>query len=141
MIYGIVCLVRHILKIGKKCGVLMKLVFISITLLLLNTVLQAMLKNFTKILYIKKSSSNYRSIQLVAGRQRSKVTVSLTRTIADTFNLVQILCFWTLSIILSLSKKRPVYFSKRNVSETGFCLHLQVKPTQSGPIDRASPRL
>jgi hypothetical protein len=28
---------------------------------------------------------------------------------------------------------------KRNVSETGFCLRLQVKPTQLGPIDRASP--
>jgi hypothetical protein len=54
----------------------------------------------------------------------------------------QLLCFWTLSIVLSLSKKhRPVYFSKHNVSETGFCLRLQVKPTQLGPIDRASPYL
>jgi hypothetical protein len=53
--------------------------------------------------------------------------------------LVQILCFWTLSIFLSLSKNRPVYFSKHNVSETLFCLRLQVKPTQLGPIDRASP--
>jgi hypothetical protein len=26
-------------------------------------------------------------------------------------------------------KHRPVYFSKHNVSETGFCLRLQVKPT------------
>jgi sporulation-control protein spo0M len=40
---------------------------------------------------------------------------------------VQILCFWTLSIVLSLSKNRPVYFSKHKVSETGFCLRLQVK--------------
>jgi hypothetical protein len=39
--------------------------------------------------------------------------------------LVQMLCFWTLSI----------------VSETGFCLRLQVEPTQLGPIDRASPYL
>jgi hypothetical protein len=38
--------------------------------------------------------------------------------------IVQILCFWTLSIVLSLSKNRPVYFSKHNVSETGFCLCL-----------------
>jgi hypothetical protein len=36
---------------------------------------------------------------------------------------------------------RPVYFSKHNVSETGLCLRLQVKPTQLGPIDRASPHL
>jgi hypothetical protein len=32
-------------------------------------------------------------------------------------------------------------FSKHNVSETGFCLRLQVKPTQLGLIDRASPYL
>jgi hypothetical protein len=33
---------------------------------------------------------------------------------------------------------RPVIYLKRNVSETGFCLRLQAKPTQLGPIDRAS---
>jgi hypothetical protein len=38
-------------------------------------------------------------------------------------------------------KHRSIYISKHNVSETGFCLHLQVKPTQLGPIDRASPYL
>jgi hypothetical protein len=52
---------------------------------------------------------------------------------------VQILYFWTLSIIFSLSKNRSLYFSKHDVSETGFCLRLQVKPTQLGPIERASP--
>jgi hypothetical protein len=36
---------------------------------------------------------------------------------------------------------RPVYISKHNVSETGVCLRLQAKPTQLGPIDRASPCL
>jgi hypothetical protein len=36
---------------------------------------------------------------------------------------------------------RPAYISKYNVSETGFCLRLQVEPTQLGPIDRASPYL
>jgi hypothetical protein len=35
----------------------------------------------------------------------------------------------------------PVYISKHNVSETAFCLRLQVKPTQLGPMDRASPYL
>jgi hypothetical protein len=34
-----------------------------------------------------------------------------------------------------------LYFSKHNVSETGFCLRLHVKPTQLGPIDGASPYL
>jgi hypothetical protein len=36
---------------------------------------------------------------------------------------------------------RPVFVLKHNVSETGFCLRLQVKPAQLGPIDRASPYL
>jgi hypothetical protein len=33
---------------------------------------------------------------------------------------------------------RPVYFSKHNTLETGFCLRLQVRPFQLGPINRAS---
>jgi hypothetical protein len=36
---------------------------------------------------------------------------------------------------------RLVYFLENNVSETGFCLRPQVKPTQLDPIDRASPYL
>jgi hypothetical protein len=39
--------------------------------------------------------------------------------------------FWTLSIFLSL------FYTIYNVSETGFCLRLQVEPTQLGQIDRA----
>jgi hypothetical protein len=62
---------------------------------------------------------------------------------------VQILCFWTLCIVLFLYKApscfciehRPIFISIHNVSETGFCLLFQVKPTQFGPIDRASPYL
>jgi hypothetical protein len=38
-------------------------------------------------------------------------------------------------------KHRPVYFSKHNVSETEFCLRLEEKHIQWGPIDRASPYL
>jgi hypothetical protein len=38
-------------------------------------------------------------------------------------------------------KRRPVYVSEHNVSETGFCLRLLVVRTQLGPIDRASPYL
>jgi hypothetical protein len=36
---------------------------------------------------------------------------------------------------------RPIYILEHNGSETGFCLHLQVKPTHLGPTDRASPYL
>jgi hypothetical protein len=36
---------------------------------------------------------------------------------------------------------RPVFIKTRNVSETGFCLHLHVERTQLGPIDWASPYL
>jgi hypothetical protein len=43
--------------------------------------------------------------------------------------LIQILCFWSLSIVLLLFK--------HNVSKTGFSARLQVKPIQLGPIDRA----
>jgi hypothetical protein len=31
------------------------------------------------------------------------------------------------------------FHSKHKVSDTGFCLHLQVKPTQLGPTNRDSP--
>jgi hypothetical protein len=31
--------------------------------------------------------------------------------------------------------RRPVLYSKRKISETGLCLHLQVEPTQLGPTD------
>jgi hypothetical protein len=33
------------------------------------------------------------------------------------------------------------YLKKHNISEMGLCLHLQVKPTQLGPIDSANPYL
>jgi hypothetical protein len=36
---------------------------------------------------------------------------------------------------------RPVYISKRNVSETRFCLRVQVKPTKLDPINKTSPYL
>jgi hypothetical protein len=34
---------------------------------------------------------------------------------------------------------RPVAYLKHDILETGFCLRLQVVPTQLGQIDRASP--
>jgi hypothetical protein len=85
-------------------------------------------------------SSDFDNICYSGFPAKSIKTHSL-REAQSKFPCVQILCFWTLSIVLSLSKKRPDYFSKHNVSETGFCLRLQVKPTQLGPIDRASPYL
>jgi hypothetical protein len=30
---------------------------------------------------------------------------------------------------------RPVFYLKHDVSETGFCLRLQVEPTQFSPVD------
>jgi hypothetical protein len=37
---------------------------------------------------------------------------------------------------------RPIFLSNtHNISETGFCLRLQVESTQLDPIDRASPYL
>jgi hypothetical protein len=38
-------------------------------------------------------------------------------------------CFWTISIVLFLFK------TTHDISETGFCPHLQVEPTQVGPLD------
>jgi hypothetical protein len=48
--------------------------------------------------------------------------------------LVQLLCFWALSIVLFL-------FTTSNITETEFCLRLHVEHTQLGLIDRASPYL
>jgi hypothetical protein len=48
--------------------------------------------------------------------------------------ILQLLAFWTLPTILFL-------IFRNNISETGFCLRLQVKPTQLGPLDRTSPYL
>jgi hypothetical protein len=30
----------------------------------------------------------------------------------------------------------PVYYLKLSVSETGFCLRIQVEPSQFGPVSR-----
>jgi hypothetical protein len=58
--------------------------------------------------------------------------------ICDDGTLAQVLCFWTLSIVLFSSETPSVFVSKHNVSETGFCLLLQVETTQLGPIDKAN---
>jgi hypothetical protein len=48
--------------------------------------------------------------------------------------LIRLLCFWTLSAVAFL-------FETYNVSETGFCLLLQVEDTKLGTLDRAIPYL
>jgi hypothetical protein len=40
-----------------------------------------------------------------------------------------------LTIIILGIIHRPVFYLKREVSETGFCLHLQMELTQLGQID------
>jgi hypothetical protein len=42
---------------------------------------------------------------------------------------------------VSVEWQHPLYISKNNVSETVFYLHLQVEPTQLGPIVRATSYL
>jgi hypothetical protein len=54
-------------------------------------------------------------------------------SVQASYEIIKLLCLWTLSIVL--------LFKTHNVSETGFCLRLQMTPTQLGPIDRASPYL
>jgi hypothetical protein len=52
--------------------------------------------------------------------------------VCENATLIQILCYWTLSISC---------FYLKHVSETGLYLCLQIKPTQLGPTDRAGPYL
>jgi hypothetical protein len=59
------------------------------------------------------------------------------REIKSRLNSVQI-CFWTLSIILFLSKITVMFIFQNSVLETGFYLWFLVKPTQLDPISRAS---
>jgi hypothetical protein len=53
---------------------------------------------------------------------------------------VQILCFWTLSIILLLSKALSCS-SKHSILDTEFCLHLPIKLTQLGPVAQMGEKM
>jgi hypothetical protein len=46
--------------------------------------------------------------------------------------------FVTILITILDNIRSPVFYLKYDVSKAGFCLRLQVKPTQVGPIVRAS---
>jgi hypothetical protein len=52
---------------------------------------------------------------------------------------------WRLHIIITINIldiiHSPVFYLKHNISKTGFCSRLHVKPTQLDSIDRASPYL
>jgi hypothetical protein len=48
--------------------------------------------------------------------------------------LIQVLCFWTLFIVLSLSKNRPVYFLDKdktmdNVQKRNICINVPSSQT------------
>jgi hypothetical protein len=49
--------------------------------------------------------------------------------------------FHTTNIMFLYIIHRLVFYLKHDVSVTRFCLHLQVRPTQLSPMDRASPYL
>jgi hypothetical protein len=53
-----------------------------------------------------------------------KADFSIRSKFCDNDTLVQMSCFITLLIVLSLSKNRHFYFSKLNISEAAFCLRL-----------------
>jgi hypothetical protein len=59
------------------------------------------------------------------------------RALMEQIMFLQILCLWTLFIVLFLPKEQSCLYLKHNVSHTGFYLRLQVNPTQLGPIKRA----
>jgi hypothetical protein len=58
--------------------------------------------------------------------------------LSDAFRTIE--KFGNTNIMLLDIIQGPV-FIKNNVSETGFCLFVQVEPSQLVPIDRASPYL
>jgi hypothetical protein len=68
-------------------------------------------------------------------------TVLLKKYVYVIHDMSKYYVFWYYPLSCLCLKHCHVYFSKHNVLVTGFCPHLQVKPTQLGPIDRASPYL
>jgi hypothetical protein len=66
-------------------------------------------------------------------RLAGKIVEGCRRNIREDVISEQILCFWTLSIVLPLSKTVLFNLKKNIISETGFCLRLQVKPTLLRP--------
>jgi hypothetical protein len=70
-----------------------------------------------------------------------KTVVDLIGTCTENKREDEYCVFGHYPLSIFIERRRPVYFSKHRVSETGFCLRLQVKPTQLGPVDRASPYL
>jgi hypothetical protein len=66
----------------------------------------------------------------VAGNEKLRHMIQVTLSdlqVCDDGILIQLSQFWTLSIVLS--------YLKHDVSDNGFCFHLEVEPTQVGPIE------
>jgi hypothetical protein len=66
----------------------------------------------------------------------SYISYSLTTSLKLILVILNLVTIIILDII-----HRPVFYLKHNVPETRFCFVFQVKPTQLGAIDRASPCL
>jgi hypothetical protein len=64
------------------------------------------------------SVSNAGPVKFRAGIERERIEGQQLNGAKETLTPIKILCFWTLSIALSLSKNRPVYFSKHNNSSS-----------------------
>jgi hypothetical protein len=73
----------------------------------------------------------------------TKMCVIFVRSLSACENkrILSFLCNFLHIQLTILLKHTPLYISKYNVSATGLWLRRQVKPTQLGPIDKASPYL
>jgi hypothetical protein len=87
------------------------------------------------MLALTSPTSGGRSVGIVRWRTEAPVVLLVRAKYLWRCMLTELLCFWTLPIVLFLFKMTY------NVSETGFCLRLQVELTQLGPIDRTSAYL
>jgi hypothetical protein len=92
-------------------------------------------------IYMYTLSSQSELIVMEAQGARGKLIYVSESEVIKQKKKVQILCFGHYPCPVFIYKHHPVYFSKQNVSDNGFCLRLQVKPTQLGPIDKTSPYL
>jgi hypothetical protein len=81
------------------------------------------------------------SVVITAGNILYRASWPKILTLLTCILRVQILCFWTLSIALFLSKNAVLFIIQNTTLRRWFCLRLQVKRTQFGPIDRAIPYL
>jgi hypothetical protein len=70
--------------------------------------------------------------------RKAEVTKGTTVLNEEKVLKIQILRFWTLSIVLFISKTSSCLYFKTQCFGDWLYLCLQVKPTQFGPLDRVS---